>query len=133
MIRLSTIAWMLLVAVSGYAMFQVKYEVMQLEDELTRVNHQIAQSREAIHVLNAEWSYLNQPARLDQLAKRFLTLGPIAAAQVGRIDSLPQRPEVVAAGAVAAPAAEPAKPASAAPAAPAVGLRVASVKLKVVR
>jgi cell division protein FtsL len=130
MIRLSTIAWGLLVAISGYAMFQVKYEVMQLEDELGRVNHQITDSREAIHVLNAEWSVLNQPARLDQLAKRYLSLGPIAAAQVGRIDSLPQRPEVAAAGSVAAPA-EPSKPA--APSAPAAGLRVASAKLKVMR
>ena len=129
MIRLSTIAWALLVAVSGYAMFQVKYEVMQLEDQLTHVNHQIAQNREAIHVLNAEWSVLNQPARLDQLAKRYLTLGPIAAAQVGRIDSLPQRPEM-AAGTAAAPVAVPPQPA---PAAPAAGMRVASAKLKVVR
>jgi len=131
MIRLSTIAWGLLVAVSGYAMFQVKYEVMQLEDELTRVNHQIADSREAIHVLNAEWSVLNQPARLDQLAKRYLTLGPIAAAQVGRLDSLPQRPEVAAAGTEGGSAAASSKPA--APAAPAAGLRVASAKLKVMR
>jgi cell division protein FtsL len=128
MIRLSTIAWGLLVAVSGYAMFQVKYEVMQLEDELTRVNHQIADSREAIHVLNAEWSVLNQPARLDQLAKRYLSLGPIAAAQVGRIDSLPQRPEVAAVGTDAAPAALSSKPAV-----PQAGLRVASAKLKVMR
>ena len=92
MIRLSTILWALLVAASGYAMFEVKYEVMQLEDELARSNRQIASGQEQIRVLNAEWSFLNQPARLDQLAKRFLSLAPIAASQVGRLDTLPWRP-----------------------------------------
>ena len=85
MIRPSTLFWGLLVAASGYAMFQVKYEVAQLEDELGRVNRQIGNGREAIRVLNAEWSYLNQPSRLDQLAKRYLNLGPIQTSQIGRL------------------------------------------------
>lgn len=103
MIRLSTILWTLLVALSGYAMFQVKYEVVKLEDRLARVNRQIAQSHEAIHVLNAEWSFLNQPARLDQLAKRYLALQPIGTKQMGRIDALPERPDAPPAALTAAP------------------------------
>ncbi|HYM03030.1 MAG TPA: hypothetical protein VET85_08795 [Stellaceae bacterium] len=102
MIRLGTIAWLLLVATSGYAMFQVKYEVSQLEDELTRVNRQIAADREATHVLNAEWSRLNQPSRLDDLAKRHLHLAPVAASQIGSIDALPRRVTGPAPGGVAA-------------------------------
>lgn len=103
MIRLSTILWALLVGASGYAMFQVKYEVAQLEDTLARVNRQIVDGREQIRVLNAEWSYLNQPARLDQLAKRYLTLGPIAPAQIGRLDALPRRADAPPAAVAAAP------------------------------
>ena len=108
MIRLGTLLWALLVGISGYAMFQVKYEVVQLEDELARVNRQIAGGREAIRVLNAEWSFLNQPARLDQLAKRHLNLGPIGTNQVGRLDTLPRRSPTPPAAAVAAAAPSPA-------------------------
>src|SRR5690349_21311086 len=91
MIRLGTLLWALLVGLSGYAMFQVKYEVAQLEDEDARVKRQIAAGREQIRVLGAEWRFLNQPARLDQLVKRPLTLGPIATSQIGRLDQLPRR------------------------------------------
>ena len=42
-------------------------------------------------MLGAEWSFLNQPARLEQRAKRYLTLGPIAPQQIGRIEQLPRR------------------------------------------
>lgn len=104
MIRLGTVLWALLVGVSAYAMFQVKYEVVQIEDELTRVNRQLLADREAVRVLDAEWSFLNEPSRLDRLAKRYLALSPIATSQIGHIDSLPRRsPTPPAAVAVAAP------------------------------
>jgi hypothetical protein len=102
MMRFSTLLWALLVGVSGYAMFQVKYEVAQLEDELTHVSHRIAVDQEQIRVLDAEWSFLNQPQRLEQLAKRFLTLGPITPQQIGRIDQLPRRSPMPPAAAAAA-------------------------------
>jgi hypothetical protein len=102
MMRLSTLLWALLVGVSGYAMFQVKYEVAQLEDELLRINHRIATDQEQIRVLDAEWSFLNQPQRLAQEAKRFLTLGPITSQQIGHIDQLPRRSPMPPAAAAAA-------------------------------
>jgi hypothetical protein len=102
MMRLSTIAWMLLITATGYAMFQVKYEVARREEELARLNRQIAQSLEATRVLKAEWSFLNQPARLDQLARRHLGLVPIGTAQLGQIDHLPRRPPTPPAAAAAA-------------------------------
>jgi cell division protein FtsL len=106
MIRFTTLFWALLVAASGYAMFQVKYEVVQLEDELARVTRQIGADREQIRVLSAEWSFLNQPQRLEQLAKRHLNLGPIGTQQIGRIDQLPRRsPMPPAAVAAASPSA----------------------------
>jgi cell division protein FtsL len=114
MIRLGTAMWLLLVAASGYAMFQIKYEVVKLEDELTRINRQIVTSRESTRVLSAEWSFLNQPGRLDRLAKRYLSLGPIATAQLGSVDSLPRRsPVPPAAVAVAAPLPASSHPAAA--------------------
>ncbi len=95
MIRPSTILSIIAVSAVGYGMFQVKYEVMQLEERLNRVNHRIAERREAIHVLNAEWSLLSQPTRLDELARRYLNLAPITNAQLGHLDTLPLRPGVL--------------------------------------
>ena len=88
MMRLSTLLWALLVGVSGYAMFQVKYEVQQLEDQARHLTHDIGAGQEQIRVLGAEWSFLNQPTRLEQLAKRHLSLGPIGTQQIGRIELL---------------------------------------------
>jgi hypothetical protein len=91
MIRPSTVFWSAAVILVGYALFQVKYEVMQQESELARVTKKIAESREAVRVLNAEWSFLNQPARLSELAKRHLSLVPIGTAQLGSIAAIPLR------------------------------------------
>jgi hypothetical protein len=67
-------------------------------------------------VLDAEWSFLNQPQRLDQLAKRFLDLAPIATSQIGHLSQLPRRsplPPAAAAAAAAPPSAS--SPPTAAP------------------
>jgi hypothetical protein len=110
MIRPGTILWLLIVIAVGYAMFQVKYEVMQQEETLARLNKEIADSREQIRMVDAEWSYLARPDRLKHLAARYLNLTPIAAAQIGELNTVPERPN--------APAALVQKPNTAAPAQP---------------
>lgn len=91
MIRPGTIVWLLLVIAVGYAMFQVKYEVMQQEETLAQLNKDIAAEREQIRVTDAEWSYLTRPERLKRLAARYLDLSPIAAAQITSLSALPER------------------------------------------
>jgi len=110
MIRLGTILWGLLVIAAGAAMFQVKYQVVRLESELTDLNHEIASSREATRVLYAEWSLLSDPQRLARLNDNFLHLAPVTAAQLGSVDRLAQIPLRVA-GTLSRPllAAAPAK------------------------
>ena len=97
MIGRGTVLWLTLAIVAGIGLFQVSYRVQSLEDELTRVNRQILQERDTIHVLRAEWSYLNEPTRLAELAQRHLNLAPLAASQMVRIEDLPLRlPPLVA-------------------------------------
>lgn len=110
MIRLGTILWGLLVIAAGAAMFQVKYQVVRLENELTGLNREIASSREATRVLHAEWSLLSDPQRLARLNDNFLHLAPVTASQLGGVDRLAQIP-LRAAGARPGPllAAAPAK------------------------
>jgi len=93
MIRPGTIVWLLLVIAVGYAMFQVKFEVMQQEETLARLTKEIADSREQNRIIDAEWSYLTRPDRVKRLAARYLNLAPITAAQIGELNTLPERPD----------------------------------------
>ena len=115
MIRPSTAVWLGVVCVVGFTMFKVKYDVQELEEQLARVNRETAVDQDAIHVLKAEWSFLAQPNRLAELAKRYLGLAPIGTAQLGTVEqlaTLPMRPGAAPAEAAApVAAASPAKPA----------------------
>ena len=63
-------------------MFMVKYDVQSLDRELAALERDARDHREAIHVLHAEWSYLNRPQWLTLLAKRHLTLEPVGPDQL---------------------------------------------------
>jgi cell division protein FtsL len=67
----------------GVTLFIVKYQVQDLENVLVDYNRKITENREAVHVLKAEWSHLNQPARLRKLAERYLGMVSVQPAQVG--------------------------------------------------
>jgi hypothetical protein len=61
------------------------------EQTLSDLGTQIAREREAIRVLKAEWSFLNQPERLQALARRHLPLTQTGASQIVVPASLPLR------------------------------------------
>ena len=82
MIRPTTVAWLALALLIVIGLFHVKFQVQALEDELVRVNRQIDGEQQAIHVLKAEWSYVNQPQRLQGLSQRFLDLQPLTPRQI---------------------------------------------------
>jgi len=77
MIRRTTFLSATLAISMGVALFVVKYQVQDLEDQLTAIDHQIVAERQTIHVLKAEWSHLNEPGRLRRLAVRYLGLVPL--------------------------------------------------------
>jgi len=83
MIRPAMLLIFLLAVSLSLTLFVVKYEVQDLEGELVGYNRTISEDRQALHVLKAEWSYLNQPARLKALSERYLGLGGIETRQVG--------------------------------------------------
>ena len=115
MFRLATWSWLAVVGLAGFATYEVKYQVAQVDDELGRVNRAIDADRDQLRVLSAEWSYLTQPARLDQLRQRHLTLLPVTRAQLGSLDQIPFRSGEAGGPAVAsaAPAIVPSSPAHA--------------------
>jgi cell division protein FtsL len=89
MIRQTTILALLLAVALSLVLFAVKYQVRDLELELTRLDRAIASEKRALHVLSAEWSHLNQPSRLALLAERHLQMKPTLAEQLASFDRLP--------------------------------------------
>ncbi|MBI3447179.1 MAG: energy transducer TonB [Magnetospirillum sp.] len=85
-----TILWSLLAACVGIGLFVVKYEVKDLEARLNGLNAEIHRNQETIHVLRAEWSYLNDPIRLRALSEKHLGMRPMMPSQVATLDTLPK-------------------------------------------
>ena len=127
MIRIASLFWLAIVAISGFATFKMKYAVQDIEEELNKVRKQTIAEQQEIHVLRAEWTALNQPERLADLNRRFLSLAAITPKQLQhKIEDIPLRPIpepteplVAAAPAPAAPQATAAVPPSAGPSVPA--------------
>jgi hypothetical protein len=109
MFRRTTLIWLLVTSALGFGLYQIKYEVQSQEEQLARINKQILDNEEAIQVLSAEWSYLNRPDRLAEMARRYLEMSPLAPAQFTQLGLLPDRDAVAQASAAAqpAPAAKP--------------------------
>ena len=123
MIRFSSLLWLALVAVTGFATFKVKYAVQDIEEELNKARRQTVAEQQEIHVLRAEWTALNQPERLADLNRRFLSLAATGPKQLQRkIEDIPLRlvpepaePVIAVAAPAPAPAAPQPEPAPAAP------------------
>ena len=70
--RRSLLFWTALCTAVVVGLFVIKHRVQSLEEKLTTLNAEIISDQNAIQVLEAEWAYLNQPARLEELSRRLL-------------------------------------------------------------
>jgi hypothetical protein len=82
MFKLRYIAFVILLAASVFGLFQVKFKVQTLHRELAELKQQLEREKNAIHVLKAEWAYLNQPERLNRLVVKFLDLSELKSEQI---------------------------------------------------
>ena len=100
-----TVLWSCLAGLMGATLFFIKHEVKDLETRLASVNHEIQRGQEDIHVLKAEWSFLNDPSRLRDLAERHLGMKQMGPTQIATLNTLGTSPAtaLVQAAPVAAP------------------------------
>lgn len=87
--RFVIFCWILAGSATALTLFQIKQEVLELEHDIKTVHRDILRDQEAIHVLEAEWSYLNNPARIARLAEDHLNLRPIPAGRIVDFAELP--------------------------------------------
>jgi hypothetical protein len=91
MMRQSTLFWIGIAGLLLAVIATVAQEVRRQEEKLAGLHAQIGRDGTAIRVLEAEWSHLNDPGSLEQLAVAHLGLAPIDGPRIVRIADLPAR------------------------------------------
>jgi len=72
--------------------YRIKFDSTVQAERLAKIRAEVRRERDAIAALRAEWGQLDNPDRIEVLAKHFLPLKPIAAIQFDALDRLPDRP-----------------------------------------
>jgi hypothetical protein len=80
-----------LVLAAAYV-YRIKYEATAQAEYLAKLRNQVRHERDKIADLRARWGELDDPARIQDLAKRFLKLQPVAPTQFDALDHLPDQP-----------------------------------------
>ena len=107
MIRASQIFfWFGLTIAASVMLYQTSDRVNQLDQQLRDLNASIESEQQSLHVLQAEWVYLANPARIETLAHKHLSTRPTATTQIVRLEDLneilPTRTEAMSRVAVTA-------------------------------
>ncbi len=87
-------AFCLMIALlSGVSLFVLKYHVKAEEELLQKTHREILQTKREIHMLEAEWAYLNDPQRLLALVQSQTDWRVIAPKQLVTLTDIPLRPD----------------------------------------
>jgi hypothetical protein len=80
-----------LVLAAAYV-YRIKFDATLQAERVAKLRGEVRHERDDIAALRAEWGRLDDPARIEMLAKRYLQLKPIAPTQFDTLDHLPERP-----------------------------------------
>lgn len=87
--RLSTLISWVCIAIAALGVYLVKYAVQGVQRDVAALEAELSKERESVHLLNAEWAYLNRPERLRALSDRHLALMPMDSRAIQSVDVLP--------------------------------------------
>jgi cell division protein FtsL len=80
-----------LVLAAAYV-YKIKFDSTVQAERVAKLRTEIRRERDSVASLRAEWSKLDNPSRIEGLAKRHLALKPIDPTQMENFDLLPLRP-----------------------------------------
>ncbi|HKM88820.1 MAG TPA: hypothetical protein VJX48_09470 [Xanthobacteraceae bacterium] len=80
-----------LVLAAAYV-YRIKFDSTVQAERLAKIRSELRYERDSIAALRAEWGELDNPARIEALAKRYLPLKSVAPTQFNSLDQLPDRP-----------------------------------------
>jgi cell division protein FtsL len=90
-LRKSSFALIVLSLLMGVGVYHLKHRVSNTASELRNVNTKILDTKESLHILKAEWGFLNSPKRLARLSNRHLKLKPVRAIQIASLQTINRR------------------------------------------
>jgi cell division protein FtsL len=88
---LNILVIVMLVCAAAYV-YEIKFESTLQAERLAKLRSEIRHERDAIAALRAEWARLDNPARIEGLAKRHLSLRATVPTQIDELNRLPERP-----------------------------------------
>jgi cell division protein FtsL len=88
MVKIFNAFLVLCLLVSGFFLYSLEHSTRGLERQIAKMKSGISNEREQIKLLNAEWSSLTRPDRLQQLAQEKLKLQPLSANQIVTVADL---------------------------------------------
>ena len=92
MIRLLNICVIVALVVAAAYVYRIKFESTRKAEQVARLRLDIRHEHDGVAELRAEWSRLDNPIRIQELAQRHLTLRMIDSHQFDALDHLPERP-----------------------------------------
>jgi hypothetical protein len=81
----------MLVLAAAYV-YRIKFDSTVQAERVAKLRGEVRHERDSIAALRAEWGELDNPARIQTLAKRFLPLKQVVPTQFDSLDHLPDRP-----------------------------------------
>ncbi len=90
---LINLIFLLIAVLSGIALFTLKYQVKEKETELKQIHVNILKTKRDLHMLEAEWAYLNDPQRLKEIVTTQTNWKVIQSNQLVKLDDLPVKLE----------------------------------------
>ena len=92
MLRLVNLAVIAALVLAAAWVYEIKYSSTRQAERVAKLRAEIRRERDTIAALRAEWAQLDNPDRIQILARRHLTLKPIEATQFDPLDRLPEKP-----------------------------------------
>ena len=92
LLRLLHIVVLAALVLAAADVYKIKYESTLQAERVTKLRGEVRREQDTIASLRAEWSRLDRPDRIQDLAQRHLTLKPLDVRQYDTLDRLPERP-----------------------------------------
>ncbi|WP_455478175.1 cell division protein FtsL [Bartonella sp. B10] len=90
---LDIILVIVIICTTGFT-YKVKYDVKKRVNEVSRLEREIAEEKNMVSLLRAEWAVMIEPSRMQRLAKRYqkeLNLEIIEPHQIVELEDIPMR------------------------------------------
>ena len=82
MLRILNVILVLMVLASAFTIYSLEHETRRGERRIAELKRAISDEQEMIRLLEAEWSNLTRPRRIEQLVHQHLELKPLSPLQL---------------------------------------------------